>query len=108
MGGVVMTVITPELLEEQARQWGRDVAAAELAAGFDGPRESPLGGEWADDLSPVDVYRRLLGGDGFAYDFVDADTRLPLDTEATLDSLLTAWEDGYYTHWHHYTEGDTP
>lgn len=103
-----MTLITPEALEQQARQWGRDVAAADRSAGFDGPRESPLSGEWADDLTPADVYRRLLGGDGFAYDFVDADTRLPLDTEAILDSLLTAWEDGYHTYWHDQIEGEIP
>lgn len=91
---MVTPIKLPDVLRS-AWDWGAALAAQHIAAGETSPRDGILSGEWAGDLTPADVYRRLLAGDGFAYDFVDADTREKFDADIVLTEILDDFEAGY-------------
>lgn len=69
--------------ESRARYMGECVSARHVSEG--GKRDAPLSGEWADDVSPRDVFAYALG-------------RFPSDSDddaAMLDALCDAFESGY-------------
>lgn len=69
---------------DRAKALGSDYANNGIAGGQTAPEESPLSGEWAGAIRPVDVVA-ALGGD------VDA-----LE-EWEVEDILSHWEDGYHS-----------
>lgn len=79
---------------DMAAQHGTEYALAEIANGNDGPRESPLSGEWAGEIVP----RTVACNVGFE----------PGDNDfEAVDELANAWERCYNDVWrtHESTKG---
>lgn len=74
-----------------ATNHGIEYALAEIANGNEGPRESPLSGEWADDLTP-----RMVAENAGYYEGLSAHGEAYYDQET---ALADAWEDGYRETW---------
>lgn len=80
-----MTTGTPEI---RAEEMGGRVAEAEMQFGAAEPRDSPLSGEWVDELTAHDLFIRIMG-------------RRPM-TAADLDlmeSIGDSFEAGYEARW---------
>ncbi len=83
-----MTWPTAEQFDAAADQ-GAQTALEERRNGAEGPRESPLSGEWADTATPRSVARDV----GFI---------LPGDQDFdAVEELASAWERGYFDTWAH-------
>jgi hypothetical protein len=74
---------------DAAHEAGCQAALAERRYGAEGPREAPLSGEWADDITLDQIARNV--GYAPANDGVSTD----------LDELADAWERGYFDTWAH-------
>lgn len=80
-----MTTGTPEI---RAEEMGGRVAEAEMQFGAAEPRDAPLSGEWADELTPHDLFIRIMER--------RAMTAADLDL---MESLAESFEAGYFARW---------
>ena len=76
---------TPEQFDAAAKL-GSTQALAEIDNGAEGPRETPLSGEWADEASPSRI--------AAAVEYTGT-------SDSAVDELCNAWERSYFDTWRH-------
>lgn len=76
---------TPEC---RAETFGGNTAAAEMAFGAGNPREAPLSGEWAGEVTPASLFVMVM--ERIAEPGPDFDL---------MDSLAESFEAGYFARW---------
>lgn len=77
-----------EAPESRAESFGIHTADSEIIFGAAEPREAPLSGEWADDLSPRDLFILVMQRDAVT----EEDYLL-------IEDLAVSFEAGYFSRW---------